>query len=68
MKNNPFIKKNNDQIRLEKFNKKTMRYCANENKEMNDENCLGCIFLDEEEKKCLYKDWFPGLRKGREWK
>lgn len=69
MKNNPYIKRNNDQINKENFNrKKTMVWCP-EKKEFVSERCVECIFYYPEKiNPCNYDNWFPGLKKGKEWK
>jgi hypothetical protein len=68
MKNNHLIKKNNDQINKEKFDSPPMVYCP-EKKEMVSNRCLGCIFYNPERTKwCDYNNFYPSLKKGREWK
>ena len=51
--------------------KNKMIYCSRWKLEINPEAecmCLSCIFWHPERKeKCDYKNWKPGLKKGKEW-
>jgi len=66
MKPNPFIKQNNTQINKEKIDKIKMKNCPMDGIVSAEEYCIGCIFDDING--CDYNNWFPGERKGREWK
>lgn len=32
-----------------------------------EEVCIHCIFYNYDTDTCEYEDWYPGLKKGREW-
>ena len=45
-----------------------MIYCEQRNDYVEqDKKCVKCIFYKLEEDSCFYPDWYPGLKKGREW-
>ncbi len=66
---NPFIKRNNDQIKKEQTDHTyPMIWCEKYKINVNyksKEMCPSCIFWKKEEKKCYYDKWLPGLKKGK---
>jgi len=45
-----------------------MIFCEKESGKYVDQNeeCICCIFYKADEDSCIYEDWFPGLKKGKD--